>query len=129
MAITYTWKLTGLKKMDKGGIEGVVFQTYWKKIGTDENGNTGEFSGATPISADSVTEDDFIPYEQLTEETVLSWVKPVVVGQYESHVNGVIAKQIEEKVTPTVHVDESQLPWAPPVTPTPVPADPAAPTP
>ena len=126
MAITYTWKLTGLKKTDKGGIEGVVFQTYWKKIGTDANGNTGEFSGATPISADSVVEDDFIPYEQLTEETVLSWVKPVVVGSYEAHVNGVIAKQIEEKVSPTVHVDESQLPWAPETTPTPSMPDPAA---
>ena len=128
MAITYTWKLTGLKKMDKGSIEGLVFQTYWKKIGTDENGNTGEFVGATPIPADSVVEDDFIPYEQLTEEIVLSWVKPVVVGSYESHVNGVIAKQIEEKVSPTVQVDENQLPWADPVTPTPVP-NPDTPTP
>jgi hypothetical protein len=126
MAITYTWKLTGLKKMDKGGIEGLVFQTYWKKIGTDENGNTGEFVGATPIPADSVVEDDFIPYEQLTEEIVLSWVKPIVVGSYESHVNGVIAKQIEEKVSPTVQVDENQLPWADPVTPTPPMPDPAA---
>ena len=128
MAITYTWKLTGLKKMDKSGIEGVVFQTYWKKIGTDENGNTGEFVGATPIPADSVVEDDFVPYEQLTEEIVLSWVKPVVIGSYESHVNGVIAKQIAEKVSPTVQVDENQLPWAPPVTPTPVP-DSSTPTP
>jgi hypothetical protein len=53
----------------------------------------------------------FVPFEQLTEQVVLSWIQAVVVGSYEEHVNNQIAKQIADKVTP---VTEAQMPWAPP---------------
>ena len=113
MAITYTWKLTGLKKMDKGGIEGVVFQTYWKKIGTDEDGIEGEFTGATPFDVSAVDPDNYIPYNQLTEELVLSWIKPVVTGDYEAHVNAQIQKQIDNKKYTAVEVAADSMPWIP----------------
>lgn len=89
-----------------------VVQTYWQKIGTDENGNTGTFSGATPFTVDPTDESGpFIPFDQLTEEDVLTWIKSIVVGSYEEHVNGQIQKQIDEKVTP---ITDAALPWAPP---------------
>lgn len=112
MAITYTWKLTSLKKYDNyQGTDHVVFQTYWKKIGTDENGNTGEFSGATPLDVSTLNLDSFTPYENLTEEQVLGWIKPVVVGDYERHVNAKIAEQINDKVLVKTQVEERELPW------------------
>ena len=53
MAITYTWEVTSLKVKDVSDTKAnAVVQTYWKKIGTDENGNTGTFSGATPFTVD-----------------------------------------------------------------------------
>jgi len=114
MAITYTWKLTGLKKYDAWqNTDHVVFQTYWKKIGTDENGNTGEFQGATPIDVKNLDTNNFTPYDQLTEEQVLSWVKPVVVGEYERHVNEQIAKAIMAKTVTEVQVNDKELPWVP----------------
>lgn len=109
MSITYTWKVTGLKVRDGEDMTNVVYQTYWKKIGTDEDGNSGEFSGATPFPASSVNPDNFTPFEQLTEETVLSWIKPIVVGDYEEHVNKQIQKQIDNKKNPGV---DKPLPWA-----------------
>lgn len=112
MAITYTWKITGLKTKDASDDKpAAVVQTYWQKIGTDENGNEGTFSGATPFTVDSSDESGpFIPFEDLTEEDVLDWIKTVVVGGYADHVNGQIEKQIEEKISPVV---DNRLPWAP----------------
>jgi hypothetical protein len=110
MALTYTWKVTGIKTKDEGANTQAVVQTYWTKTGTDEAGNTGTFSGATPFTSVEVPEGDFIPLEQLTEETVLGWIQSVVVGGYEEHVNGQIQKQIDEKITP---ITEPTLPWAP----------------
>lgn len=115
MAITYTWEITSLKTKNETLGDGVVLpnavcQTYWKKIGTDENGNEGTFSGATPFSAANLTEENFKQFDTLTEEIVLGWIQAIVVGGYEEHVNGQIQKQIDEKVTPIV---ESAMPWAP----------------
>jgi hypothetical protein len=112
MAITYTWKVTSLKtKNVADNMPNAVVQTYWQKIGTDENGNTGTFSGATPFTVDPTDDSGpFIPFDQLTEEDVLTWIKSIVVGSYEEHVNGQIQKQIDEKVNP---VSEASLPWAP----------------
>lgn len=127
MAIEYTWKVTSLKVRDMGSKTNAVVQTYWQKIGTDENGNTGTFSGATPFTVDPTDDSGpFIPFEDLTEEDVLNWIKSVVVGGYEEHVNGVIAKQIEDKITP---ITEPKLPWAPEPAPAPSPEPAPAPAP
>lgn len=113
MSMTYTWKVTGIKVRDEANANGetlpkAVCQTYWKKVGTDENGNEGTFSGATPFTAVNVPAGQFVPFDQLTEEAVLGWIKAVVVGDYEKHVNGVIARQIADKA-----ITEPSMPWAP----------------
>ena len=113
MAITYTWEVTGIKTTTLGATSDVVVQTYQKKIGTDENGNQGTFSGATPFTVDpSDDSGPFVPFEELTEEDVLNWIKSVVVGSYEEHVNGVIQKEIDDKINPTV---EKNVPWPVPL--------------
>lgn len=111
MAITYTWKVTSVKTKTEGANQEAVVQTYWTKTGTDEDGHTGTFSGATPFTSVNVPNGDFIPFADLTEEIVLGWIQAVVVGGYEEHVNGQIQKQIDEKHNPIV---EASLPWAPP---------------
>ena len=122
MTITYTWAVTSLKTRTEGSNENAVVQTYWKKTGTDENGNTGEFSGATPFTTTTMPEGStFVPLADLTEAMVLGWIQAVVVGSYEDHVNGQIAKQIAEKATP---ITETPMPWAPVAE---TPAEPAPP--
>lgn len=110
MTITYTWAVTGMKVTKAGTLNNYVVQTYWTKTGTDDNGNTGTFNGATPFTPDP-TQPDFVPYDQLTQEIVLGWIQPLVTGAYEEHVDGVIAAQIAAKVDPVV---EEPLPWEPP---------------
>ncbi len=114
--ITYSWKITGLKTKDVDvSRPSAVVQTYWNKIGTDENGNEGTFSGATPFTVDPADDSGpFKPFNELTEGDIIAWIQTVVVGGYEEHVNGKIAEQIEQKISP---VTEAKLPWAPEETP------------
>lgn len=126
MTIAYAWKVTNIRVCDEVNADGetlpqAVCQTYWEKKGVDANGNEGSFVGATPLSAANIPADQFVPFDQLTEEIVLGWIKSVVVGNYESHVNGRIAKQIADKATV-----EATMPWAPPP---PEPVTPQSPAP
>jgi hypothetical protein len=117
MAYTYDWKLTGLKKQSRNGIEGAVVQTYWKVIATDEDGDTGEFVGGTPFPITSVDPENFTPYDELTEADVLEWIKNYVSGSnvstnYWGHISNVIEKQLEEKKSPIVSIGEFEFPWS-----------------
>lgn len=115
MTMTYAWKITGLKTQDLPLKPAAIVQTYWQKTGTDENGNQGTFSGATPFTIDPIDEDGpFVAFDQLTEQDVINWIQTVVVGSYEEHVNNKIQEQIQQKITPMV---EASLPWAPVVEP------------
>jgi hypothetical protein len=111
--MTYTWEVTGLKTKDETNSDGAtlqnaVVQTYWKKTGTDPDGNEGSFSGATPFTAQNVPEGTFVAFADLTEDTVLGWIQNIVVGDYENHVNQQIQKQIDDQA-----ISEAEMPWAP----------------
>ena len=134
MALTYTWKIKNIKIKDQTNVEGhtlpkAVFQTYWEITGTDENGNSGSWSGATPFSAENVPAGSFVAFEQLTEELVLGWVKNVVNNDpsYKRHIDEQLQKSIDENLGVATEVNEKELPWAPPedsVTPDPESVDP-----
>ena len=115
MTLTYTWAITSLKKTTDGNISNVVVQTYWTCTGTDADGDSGTFNGATPFPLSDVDPDNFIPYEQLTEADVLSWIQAVVVGAYKEHIDAQIMKQIALIKDPVVEVPSNELPWSPPV--------------
>lgn len=112
--MNYTWKLKSLKRKDSSDLKNIIVQTYWQKIGTNENGIEGIFEGATPFDLSTVDPDNFIAYEDLTEETVLSWIKSQVTSSpgYEEHINERISSQIDEKENPTIEVTGG-FPWQP----------------
>lgn len=111
MTISYTWNITGLKTTDQGSYKDAVVQTYWEKTGVDQDGNTGTFLGATPFAAVDVAPEEFVTFSELSESTVIGWIKQVVVDSYEQHVNDQIQRQIDEKKT---NLKESSLPWVNP---------------
>lgn len=112
MSLTYTWKLKSLKKTSAGDYQDLIVGTQWECTGTDADGNSGTFHGATPFSAANVDPGSFVSYDSLTEEIVLGWIKAVVVGGYKVHVDEQIQKQIDGKKSPVVEVDSNSLPWA-----------------
>ena len=117
MAITYDWKLTGLRKQHTDDLNNVVVGTFWKVTMTDEDGNTGEFSGATPFSTNSINLSTFTEYTNLSEEQVLGWVKNVVSGSgpgnYWEHIHGKMLQDYNAKKYQRIMVMENDLPWAP----------------
>jgi hypothetical protein len=117
MGLTYEWKLTGLRKQNSETVNDAVVGTQWKLTGTDEDGNQGSFSGATPFNINEVNTGSFIEYSSLTEAQVLNWVKNHVSGSsptsYMDHINGVILKEINSKKWTSVNVSETDLPWSP----------------
>ena len=117
MALTYTWKLTGLKKQDTADFNDLVIGTRWTVTGTDEDAVDGTFQGATPLDIPDAGQEGYIPYAELTEEIVLGWIKEHVSGSnpatnYWDHINGRIVKAIDEKKWTKVEVMEGDLPWS-----------------
>lgn len=118
MGLTYEWKLTGLRKQNSETVNDAVVGTQWKLTATDEDGNEGSFSGATPFNINQINTGSFTEYSQLTEEQVLGWIKNHVSGSnpstnYMEHINGQILKEIASKKYVKIDVTEADLPWSP----------------
>jgi hypothetical protein len=118
MGYTYEWSIVGLKKNNPTSLDltDVVAGTQWKVVATNEDGVTGEFTGATPFSLNTIQTGSFIPYEELTEAIVLEWVKEHVSGSnpmtnYWSHIQSRIEKDIAKKTTSVVELLSHELPW------------------
>lgn len=108
MAITYTWQIPQLDCMpSKDGLTNVVKTVHWRLVGTDGTYNSLSYGSQAFPRPDSA---DFIPYEDLTEEIVASWVESSLKDQglWES-VSGGIARRIEEQKNPPIVTP--QVPW------------------
>jgi hypothetical protein len=117
MGLTYDWKLTSLRKQNTDNLSDVIVGTQWKLTGTDEDGYTGVFNGATPFELRDLNGDGFVDYRDLTEELVLGWIKSQVSGStaanYMNHINQQIQKQINHTKYINMDVQERDLPWSP----------------
>jgi hypothetical protein len=119
MGYTYEWSVIGLKKSNPTTLDvtNAIIGTQWKVVATNENGVTGEFTGATPFELKSIETGSFIPYEDLTEDIVIGWIKETVSGSnsttnYWSHIQGRIEKQIAEKSNTEIELLSHELPWS-----------------
>jgi hypothetical protein len=117
MGLTYDWKLKSLRKQNTDNLSDVIVGTQWKLTGTDEDGYTGVFNGATPFELRDLNGDGFVDYRDLTEELVLGWIKSQVSGStaanYMNHINQQIQKQINHTKYINMDVQERDLPWSP----------------
>lgn len=113
--LTYEWKLTGLRKVDTGGLDGIVIGTNWKLTATDVDGFKGEFTGATPFKVETLDTASFTPFAELTEDTVLNWIKGEVANHpsYWEHINTQILKSVRDTKSPVETIMENDLPWSP----------------
>jgi hypothetical protein len=118
MGLTYDWKLIGLKKQNNEILTEAIVGTQWKITATDEDGNVGTFTGATPFKISEINTGSFTEYSQLTEEQVLGWVKNHVSGanastNYMEHIDTMIRKEIETTKWTKIEVAAEDLPWSP----------------
>jgi hypothetical protein len=109
--MNYTWKLERIKRKTTSNVTNAIVHAYWTKIGTDDAGNVGTCSGSTPFPLETVDSANFIEYEQLNSDIILGWIQDEVVGDYEEHVNGEIARMIDATVSPETEDKEADFPW------------------
>ena len=95
MEITHAWKIKLLQRLNDG--TGTVCHIKFNIESTHE-GTT--FKGP-PHSIDLETEgiSDFIPYDELNEEIVVSWIK-AKIGQYCEKLESENEKMIESRINP-----------------------------
>jgi hypothetical protein len=113
MAITYTWKITALKKaptMD--GLSDVITGINFDYTGTKGSGASKKeatFHGACPISAPVA--DSFKAIDKITEADVIEWAK---ANHPVEHMQEVVAKGIAEQEAPTnQEVNDTDVSWLP----------------
>ena len=105
---TLTYKIANLERNTE---DGGVITAHWTLTGEDVQGETtytGSVYGSVGLEYDA-QDPDFVPFEALTEELVIGWVKEALgeetVAAHEANVQG----QINDQKAPKT---QSGLPWA-----------------
>ena len=82
-----------------------VVNAIWQVTGVDGE-YTASIGGNTQF--DSAQSSPFIPYDQLTEATVIGWIPAEQIASAQACVQG----QIDSMITPPVSPENTPLPWA-----------------
>jgi hypothetical protein len=101
---TFTTRITAMYTLQQPDPNYVV-NVLWEVTGVDGT-NTASIGGNTQFnSADQVGA--FIPYDQLTEATVIGWISAEQIASAQACVQG----QIDSMITPPVSPQNMPLPW------------------
>ncbi len=97
--ITYDWncKTVDVHPQEKGETN-VVYNVHWIVTGTKENYSATSI-GTQMVPLDSET--DFIPFDELTNKTVVGWAKDAIGEEQVQAIEDGIASQIAELENPT----------------------------
>jgi hypothetical protein len=82
-----------------------VVNALWRVTGVSGE-YTASIDGNTIFN--SQQESTFIPYDQLTQETVIGWIPESDIQNAQANVQG----QINSMITPPVSPQNTPLPWA-----------------
>ena len=83
-----------------------VVNAIWEVTGVD-----GEYTasiGGNTMFDSSQQQTTFIPYNELTEATVIGWIPPEQIASAQACVQG----QIDSMITPPVSPENTPLPWS-----------------
>lgn len=107
MAIVNTWNVVALDAYPTAdGEVDVVCNVHWTLTGVEDE-FTGSVYGSQAVTLDA--EAPFIPYADLTLETVIGWVKEAMGAEQVAAVEENVAKQIAEAKKPSIITPP--LPW------------------
>jgi hypothetical protein len=96
MSNTYSYRIDTIKKIVENGCANAVVQVYWTLTGTSESGKTGKVRGTTTLSTSSLNSvDEFIPFEELTDEIIISWVQNSVEEEHDNYMKSKIQQEID----------------------------------
>jgi hypothetical protein len=84
---------------------GFVFQVAWSC--TAEQDGASAFHGGTSTFEQDPSDPNFIPYDQLTEATVLGWVWEAL-GDQKAEIEAGLTAKVEKQLNPTT---ANGVPW------------------
>lgn len=116
---TVTWTITSIEcKIQDQGYQNVVYTVAWN-VCAAEGATSTRIPGVQILNFDPSSPGyQFIPYDELTEPTVIGWVQaamgPMLVEANEQQA----LYLLDQIINPTV--EQKPLPWAPPTPPNPI---------
>lgn len=101
----FTTRITSMYTLNTPEPDYVVNVLY-EVTGVD-GANTASIGGNTQFDSSQAPE-SFIPYDQLTEATVIGWIPASQIESAQACVQG----QIDSMITPPVSPENTPLPWS-----------------
>jgi hypothetical protein len=102
MSATAEWNIANLERHLS---DGCVYTAHWTVNLENQGESAGAYGSVGFSDPDPV---NFTPYDQLTKEQVVGWVKDALGEEQVASVEESLANQIEQKLNPT---DASGIPW------------------
>jgi hypothetical protein len=103
---TYTWKVT---QLERETTDGYVYTAHWTLNATETVEDKTYTAGAYGSIGFERPEEDLIPFEDLTEELVTSWVLDKLGEEQVVNMETSLTNQIQEQKIPS---KLQGLPWA-----------------
>jgi len=107
MAITTTWKILDMKHNPN---DGGVLEVKWSLVAKSDTGETAVEGGEYKIDSYDVSSPNFIPFADLTEETVLGWVWEDL-GDKKAEIESDRTAKVEAQIAKKTN-EATGLPWA-----------------
>ncbi len=101
MATTFSWKIAQLERETADGYVFTAHYTIDANDGTYKAGAYGSIGFERP-------EDEMIPFDDLTEDLVVEWVKENLGDEKVGQVESALQAQLDEKRSPT---KMTGVPW------------------
>ena len=108
MTITTTWKVESIDCVTHSGeFTNVVYTIHWRVFASEGPVQTSVYSSCV---VDFTPSENFIPYEDLTEETVLGWTFGALGEEGKTNAEQAAISALENILAPKVVTNP--LPWA-----------------
>jgi len=113
MSVTYTWSIpkNGLFTLNTEGQTDVVVQALYQVSGTDGT-HTADIPGSVQFTY--VSGNPFVPFNQLTEAQVLTWVKDTIGADRINIMEKQVANILDFMANPPVRPKPTPAPWETP---------------
>jgi len=100
MTATITWSIAAL---DRETADGFVYTAHYRVDAADETYKSGAYGSESFERPETL-----VPYADLTEATVIGWVKDKLTAEKVTEIEAALQAQIDEQRTPT---KATGLPW------------------
>jgi len=102
MATTFTWKIAQLERETS---DGYVYTAHYTVDAKDDTYSAGAY-GSIGLER---PEGELIPFADLTEDLVVTWVKHQLTGEKVAEIEAALQGQLDEQRSPS---KAAGLPWA-----------------